>query len=181
MPMDGGADLRVRLDAMAARARDLTPAMKVVGEEIVLRTTRAFRARQSPAGDAWAPLARSTLARRAAKLPGAKRKTKRGGLTQAAKSKRSAAVANPAAITPLVDTGRLRNSAQQYKADKDSVTWSVVGYGGPHMAGSASGRPPKRSFSVFEPDADGGWRIIQPMLEYAVRSIERYVGKGAAK
>lgn len=178
MPADGGAALRKRLSDRIARTRDLRPALRVIGEEIVKRTSDAFAARSSPAGEAWAPLAPSTLAARAAKVPGARRRTKRGKLTKAAKAKRLAAVTSAAAIVPLVDTGRMRASAAQYRVtDSSTLSWSVVGYGGPHIAGGKSGRPPKRNFSVFERGATG-YRLIPSMRAYAVRVLSRYAATG---
>lgn len=180
--MDGGIPLRSKLDAMKARLRDQTPAMRAIGEEIVLRTTDAFRARKSPAGEAWDALADSTLRARAAKLPGANRRGKTGRLTKGAQAKRAAGIVNPGAIAPLIDTGRLRASAGRYKAGRDSVVWSVVGYGGYHMGGSVKrpGRPPKRNFSVFERVGDR-WAPIPAMRAYALDTVRRYVLTGALK
>ena len=98
-------------------------------------------------------------------------------------------MANPRAIAPLIDTGRMRASAGHYKAAARSVTWSVVKYGIFHMAGGKragsadrppTGRPPKRNFSVYEPDGANGWRMIPAMLDYAQRVISNFVnGRGA--
>lgn len=179
MGADGFDALRQKLIDRERRLQNLKPAMQVIGEEIVLRVSNAFRDRQSPAGDDWKPLAQSTLRARAAKVPGAKRRGKAGGLTKGARAKRAAAIANPQAITPLVDTGRLRASAAQYKADAHGVSWSVVGYGGPHIAGNAAGRPPKRNFSPYEFRRDGqGLAMIPSMLSYSLRTIRRYVETG---
>ncbi len=209
MPIDGTDKLRGRLDAMKARMRDQTPAMKVIGEEVVLRTVNAFRAQQSPAGDDWADLADSTIQARAAKLPGASRRSKgvtthqkgklrglgvsddiigrTGRLTAGARKKRATAILGHAlgagGITPLIDTGRLRASAGRYKAGPKSVTWSVVGYGGYHMTGSLKrpGRPPKRNFAVFERTAGGKWTAIPAMDRFARETISRFVLTGALK
>lgn len=86
MPMNGGDSLRAHLAARAARVRDLSPAMRVIGEEMVTRGHQAFRERQSQTGDEWAVLAASTMAARAAKLPGAKRR-KKGHVTPAERAR----------------------------------------------------------------------------------------------
>lgn len=182
MPTTGMDKAISHMQARAARMRDLSPVMRVVGEEIVKRTTQAFRAQQSPAGEAWPALAPSTLAQRAAKLPGAKRRSKKTGrLTPAARTRRAQAASTGAGITPLVDTGRLRNSAQQisqpYGPGANFIEWSVVGYGGPHMGGSASRRPPKRNFSVFEPGA-GGWTLIPAVNDYLKAAFTNWVDTG---
>ena len=184
MPVQGGDRLRKALQDRKRRLSDLTPAMRVIGEEIVKRTVESFRDRRSPAGAEWSPLAQSTLAARAAKLPGARRRGKGGGLTKGAIAVREAGMANPRAIAPLIDTGRMRASAGHYKAAARSVTWSVVKYGIFHMAGGkragSANRPPKRNFAVYEPDGTGGWRMIPAMLDYAQRVISNFVnGRGA--
>ena len=188
MPMDGGVALRQHMAERAARLRDISPAMRVVGEEMVLEVSNAFRARRSPVGEDWADLAESTLRARAAKLPGASRRGKSGALTKGSKKKRATALlaqgmGETSGIAPLIDTGRLRASAGRYKADAKGLSWSVVGYGGYHMSGSIKrpGRPPQRNFSVFEPDGAGGWRMIPRFRDYAMRVVTGYVMRGELK
>ncbi len=185
MPMDGGVPLRDRLATRAERIRDLSPAMRVIGEEIVKRTTEAFRKQQSPAGAAWPELADSTVRARVAKLPGASKRGKSGALTRGAQKKRAGATlaagfggARVAGITPLIDTGRLRSASQRYKLiGKDTLSWSTLRYGGAHMSGSVKrpGRPPKRNFSVFEPGPDGRWAFVPSMRAFAMRTLAQHV------
>jgi hypothetical protein len=207
--MDGGQKLRASLAERGRRLADLRPALKIIGEEIVKRTVESFRNRASPAGSQWDALADSTLRQRVAKLPGASKRSKgttraqraaaRGlgviegllgpyaRLTKGARKKRATALLAQAmgetsAITPLIDTGRLRSSAQRYKIlDASTLSWSVVRYGGAHMSGNTKrpGRPPKRNFSVFEPSSGTGrWTMEPSMRGYAVARLASYVRTG---
>lgn len=186
-----GADKAAeRLLERAARARDLTPATQVVAAEIDKMTDDAFRHSRSPAGEVFPRLAPSTVAARAAKLPGANRRNKKTGqLTAGARGKRKGArdvynahiPGGPRLFTPLIDTGRARNSAHA-TGDATGVSWTGVGYLGPHITGSQTkpGRPPKRNVSVFH--VSGGILSPLPKIEALfLSSIGRYIETGRVR
>lgn len=163
----------------AQRFSDLRPALKAVGREIELRTDTAFRDSKSPFGEAFPPLAPSTLASRARKLPGAKKRGKGGKLTGGALKKRSEAIAAYQGgatniFKPLVDTARARNS-QHVDIDVQSLKWSAVGYLGPHMTGT--GRVPKRNVAVFEKRGEQ-WVLHPDVARYLAAKVAAYVQTG---
>ena len=180
----GSDEAAARLLERAARARDLAPVMRVVAAEIDRETDTAFRSSTSPFGEPFPRLAPSTAAARAAKLPGANRRSKKSGqLTAGARRKRTEAAASYAAgapkiFTPLIDTGRARGSAHA-TADATGVSWTAVGYLGPHIMGSKSppGRPPKRNVSVFQMQG-GVLRPIPRIQSLLLSGVARYVSTG---
>ncbi len=180
----GSDEAAARLLERAARTRDLSPVMRVVAAEIDRETDQAFRSSRSPFGEQFPRLAPSTVEARAAKLPGANRRGKKTGqLTKGARDKRATASAAYAAgqakiFTPLIDTGRARGSAHA-TADANGVSWTAVGYLGPHIMGSKSppGRPPKRNVSVFQ--MQGGYLKPIPRIQsLLLSSVARYVSTG---
>ena len=187
-----GLDTATKLaDAMAARALNLRPALTVFGAELTKRVDDAFQNSKSPAGEIWPTLAPSTVAKRAAKLPGAKRRGKDGKLTKGAKQKRvqgAAAYQHAGAgnIKALVDTARMRNS-QNVRVDATSLLWSAVGYMAPHITGSQKrpGRPPKRNPAPFELNG-GKWELTPALQALLARYVSGYIttgkvsGKGGA-
>ena len=210
MPMDGGQQLRERLGTKAERIRDLSPAMRVIGEEMVTRGHAAFRARESQTGEQWAALAASTLAAKAAKLPGASRRLKghvspaerarlKGlgltgdllpgtSLTKGAKAKRGQA----RKLAGLgLNTGML-NSMFPPLVDtgrlRASQRYRLMGKHGLKWSVVGYGahhmagtrRVPARNFSPLERGADGRWALNPPMRGYAAAVLRRYVGEGVA-
>lgn len=172
----GTGDAIARLEGLAARARDLSPALRDVARDVEKRTDDAFRRSVSPEGEAWPDLAESTKAQRLAR----RKETRGGGKGKKGKAKVAALLSglgNPGALRPLVDTGRMRNSSHAEVSGPTSVRWSAVGYMGPHMAGGKNGRPPKRNPAVFEL-AGGHWRVIASVQRYMVDRIKRHVGGG---
>lgn len=135
---------RARLAAMQARLLDLTPPLRVVAAELEKRTDDALDRSMSPAGEAFPPLATSTVIARARKQKSFSRKGKGSNrLTRGARAKRATAIlfnmgAGPLGGTPfaraLIDTGRLRKS-QRARVVGQHVEWSAVGYLGPHITG----------------------------------------------
>ena len=150
---------------MAKRMQRLAPALKVIAEEIDERTDAAFAKSTSPAGQAFAPLATSTLIDRARRRsPAARTKQKKAPrlLTKGAKEKRVGFVlayhnalqnGGTTTATPLIDTARLRKSARTL-VKSNALEWSAVGYMAPHMTGGKTGgkrgrkRPPKPRVSA---------------------------------
>lgn len=185
---------------MAARARDLTVPMKVFGAELEKRTDDAFAQSRSQLGVPFAPLAESTrLGRKGArKLEAqANRRSKSGALTKGAQAKRTKYSARGLVVDnegrarvhgkPLVDTGRARAS-QRARADASGMSWSAVGYLGPHMTGALIRRHgkkrggytirlPKRNVAGFELEG-GGWRLMPHLQQLLAQYVASYVRTG---
>ena len=60
----GVTEAQARLDAMAARLRDLSPVTQIIAADTMTLIDDSFAGSRAPDGAAWAPLAASTLARR---------------------------------------------------------------------------------------------------------------------
>ena len=157
--------------------------MKVMAEDWATETSDAFRNERSPAGDPWPELAPSTLKKRAAKLPGAKRRSKKTGkLTKAARNKRKAGlVAGSGLIRMLVDNGLLRN-ATSYRVGPSGQSVNIQGveYLEPHVTGSIvrKGHPPKRNPLVIDRDAMGYMALIPRAHKKLTEAISHYVATG---
>ena len=138
------------LDRLAAAGRDLTPAMRDVGEHLLNSTRERFRTETAPDGAPWAPLTAATRA---------KKPRNKGRI--------------------LTQDGYLRGNLT-YRAGPDSVeVGSPSIYAGTHQFGAeagsfgetSTGRPipwgdiPARPFLV---DAEGA---LAPDDEAAVRDI----------
>ena len=138
------------LDRLAAAGRDLTPAMRDVGEHLLNSVRERFRTETAPDGAPWAPLTAATRA---------KKPRNKGRI--------------------LTQDGYLRGNLA-YRADSDSVeVGSPSIYAGTHQFGApagsfgetSAGRPipwgdiPARPFLV---DAEGA---LAPDDEAAVRDI----------
>lgn len=139
----------------ARRIRDLTPAMKEGARLIEKETDDSFRKQRSPLGEPWATLKPSTIAGRAARI----------------KSKKIRSAILAGGVTPLVDTGRMRNSVH-VKATKRQMRFSAVGYMGPHMTGG--GPLPKRNPTVFE--FATRWQLVPHVRERLTQIIRRHIG-----
>lgn len=186
----GAAKAAGRFRAMADRTPDLSRATKFVAAEIDKLTSDAFRSSRSPAGEAFPRLAPSTVAARARKLPGASRRSKKTGkLTKKASDIRGASRELYAAgggsklFTPLIDTGRARNSAHA-TGHATGVTWSAVKYLAPHITGSEvlvrRGLLPKRNVSVFEKQG-GIFLPIPKVKSLLLSSVARYLTTGRVR
>ena len=104
------AEVRRALDRLAAAGRDLTPAMREIGETLLNSTRERFSSQTSPDGTPWAPLSETTKAR--------KQKNKDKILTL---------------------EGHLRGGLD-YRADADSVeVGSPSIYAGTHQFGAPAG------------------------------------------
>ncbi len=184
---EGLAEADKRMQERVRRLADLSPALKVVAAEIEKQTDDAFRKSTSPFGEQWPRLAPSTIAARAAKVPGANRRSKATGkLTRGAYAKRQAAAEKYKAgasnvFKPLVDTGRMRNSVHVAVRGNELV-FTAVGYMGPHITGSQNveGRPPKRNPTVFQL-AGGVFKPIPSILSLLLRTVGRYVATGRVR
>jgi hypothetical protein len=181
---EGLTEADKRMQERVARLADLSPALRVVAAEIETQTSNAFQRSQSPFGEQWPALAPSTQAARAAKLPGANRRSKSTGkLTRAAYLKREKAVADYQAgksgiFKPLIDTGRMRNSVH-VNVRGNELEFTAVGYMAPHITGSLTkpGRPPKRNPTVFQM-VGGAFQPIPNVLSLLLKTVGRYVATG---
>ena len=110
------AQVRAALAALSARMGDLSPAMRSIGQTLVAATDLAFRSQKDPWGQAWKPLAASTLRGR--------RKGKGSGSDKI-----------------LRDTGRLQNSLNYrpgVTVGKDWVRFGTnVAYAAIHQFGGS--------------------------------------------
>ena len=172
-----------RMAERAKRIANLAPALRVVAAEIEKRTDDAFHRSQSPFGEIWPTLAPSTQAARAAKLPGARKRSKKTGkLTKGARQKRVEGIAayqfgGANTFKPLVDTGRMRNSVRVLVRGNE-LEFSAVGYMGPHITGGR--KLPKRNPTVFQL-AGGQFKPIPDVLSYLLRTVGRYVATGQVR
>lgn len=182
-----------RAAEMGKRFANMSPALKVIGAEMVKRTDDAFEQSRSPAGEAFPPLAQSTLLARARKLKSARKRNKRGELTKGALKTRAKIMA-PGGAKPMIDTARARGS-QHTEVSPHLLKWSAVGYLAPHITGGQrrgkTGMPPKRNVTVFEHGGGGlnlsifagtnaGWRMNASMDDFARRTLVAYVQTGNA-
>lgn len=134
---------------LAARLRDLSPVLRVAGEELRTLSSDSFRRSREPGGAPWRPLAASTIARR-----------RRGS------------------SKPLLDTGLLANSIT-YRATRSGVTLGTsVPYAAPHQLGAQGAgrsrrvRIPARPFLPFD---EAGQYTDRGPAAAVMRRIERMV------
>ena len=175
-----GLDAAIETTKLLSKAvANLTPAYKLFGADLVKKTDDAFHASVGFDGEAWEPLATSTIDSRIAKVGGFKR-TKKGKFTKGA-LKKQAKMSAAGGIKPLVDTARARNSQHVGPASRDGIEWSAVGYLGTHMAGtSKAGRGrnitiPKRNPTGFEL-VGGQWVLRDSTKKMLQKRIFQYLG-----
>lgn len=153
-------DLANAIGDAAERAADLTPVTKPAAERLRGIITLSFSQSKGPNGEAWRPLAPSTVERR------------RKGSSK-----------------PLIDTGLLRKSIA-VKGEKQAVTFGVSGsanqYAPFHQFGTK--RIPRRPFlptdEAGKPVFDGGkarqWiqRTMTEVLDYIANGGGKKSGRG---
>ena len=160
----------------AKAARDLKPALKQFTTEAEVATQRAFSRSVSPDGEAFKPLAPSTVEARARASKGARKRDEFGDLTPRAEKIR-ATIRAAGGTTPLIDSGRLRNSCHWLPPKNDSVEFSMLDYGVPHVTGgkrNGHAAPPKRNFTVFLKNGDS-WELLPQYAELFREIILAYV------
>lgn len=167
-----------RMRDRAKRMRDHTPALKVFGETIRKLTDDGFQKQAELDGQAFPPLAPSTVEARIAAKGGNKR-TKRGSLTKGAVSKR-AMLSAPGGMKMLQITGVQRNSNHVAITGKNQLTWSALGRLLPHVTGSHSpeGHPPKRNPTVFDVGRDGKPKLKPRVAKLLHDMVTSYVETG---
>ena len=146
------------LDRLKARTRDLTPAMKIVGEIVRSSVIRNFMQGGRP--DKWTPTkGLSSYITRRAGSAGRKRKTYT--------LKSSKGSAHPAGKKTLIDTGRLKNSITSRAYSNKAVVGTNVIYAAIHQFGGKAGRGrkttiPARPFLMVHNE---DWAEIKKVLE----------------
>lgn len=141
---------------MAARARDITPALQAGAQDVKTTIVDAFRKSQDPAtGESWKALEPETVARR------------RNGSSK-----------------PLVDTGKLRGSVVATVANKTQILVGTnVTYAGPHQFGAPSKNLPRRRFLPTEDGVFWASAPDSPAAKAVARIQERvlnYIMTGRA-
>ncbi len=155
-----------RLRARAERMGDLQRALQALATEFQAETDRAFELRRSPAGEAWRPLAQSTIDKR----------TRKTGRPTLLRSRRSGRFTSAATLQPLEETGALRRSIV-YKAQGNGISVRPVEYLKPHQSGGRGEHPPKRNPLVIE--RVGGKSVLYPDADRRFREvINRFVIDG---
>ena len=151
----GVSAAKARLEGIAARLRDLTPVTSVAAADTMTLIDDSFASSTSPAGEAFAPLAPSTIAKR--RYGSGERR-----------------------VTPMIDTGRARSSMFA-RGERDGLRFGTnVGYVRPHVTGGTF--LPKRnplpaeliggSWSLTQTGAGGShWSRVR-------ESIRRYITTG---
>lgn len=170
-----------RMRERAARLRDHTPALKVLGQEIDKLTSDAFSKQQELDGDDWPALAESTIEARLRNIGAANKLTKKGVLTKGALRERVKRRA-PGGMKMLEITTVMRNSNHAVITGKNELTWSAIGRELPHITGEwgsiLSQRPPKRNPTVFDVARDGKPALKPRVAKLLHDYITSYVETG---
>jgi phage gpG-like protein len=148
-------DLAKDIEAAAKRATDLTPITKPAAERLRGIITLAFSQSKSPLGEAWRPLAPSTVARR-----------------------------RKGSAKPLIDTGLLRKSVS-VRGEKQTIAFGVTGsaaeYAPYHQFGGS--KIPRRAFLPTDergtPVFDGG--SAQKWIKRTMTEVLEYIANGGKK
>mgnify|MGYP001371984743 CR=1 FL=1 len=160
-------ELQQLLDHALKATGDLSPAMKAIGEYMLLSTEENFAGEHAPDGTPWKPL--KVLSYHLAWTVGRKKKTHtaRGMLTKAFQS-------YLAGRKILTDSGELRGSIH-YSADRTSVTiGSGKIYSAIHQFGGQAGRNrkvtiPARPYLGVGPGDRS--EIVKTIDEYIARAL----------
>jgi phage virion morphogenesis protein len=147
-------EVKAMLRGIAERGKDLTPAMRVIGETIRTSVIRNFQAGGRPT--AWKPLAESTI------LGGFKKSDFNKSGTRLLKRGNTRLRGGK----PLTNTAHFRNSitARAY-SDRAEIGTNVV-YAAIHQFGGMAGRGrkvaiPARPFLMIQ---DEDWKMIREQL-----------------
>lgn len=178
------------LAARAAALRNIRPVLKDVAAEIDRVTAEAFEKSRRVDGLPWPDLKDSTIIGRLRRRKGAFRKAqagtkpKKNASTQDRKGlakrrqEQILAAAKDAKFKPLIDTGRMRNSAKARVVSDTTVRWAVVDYGVPHIVGGKNANPPQRNPSVFRV-INGAWVIEPKVAAFIAKKLIDHVTKPA--
>lgn len=162
------APVLARLQEIARRVDDLSPAMRGIGELIAESTKERFASSTGPDGQRWAPLAKDTILARLAKISGqyaayTNLRTRKEGQVRAGNKKgyydKNGKIAGKGSLAvmnmrPLVDTGLLQDTIRyQITAGGNGVEIGTNRFSGEweggaavHQFGSRDGDIPARPF-----------------------------------
>lgn len=184
-----------KLRAMAARLRDLSPVMRVIGERFVAETLDSFRQQASPDGTPWPALSGVTVYRRLTRGGKAAFK-KRGGRqrrSEGALTKRAGRMLSPGGIAMLRDKGALAGGISSKPMPKslrlsaDRVYAATQQFGRPEnkMFNNAKGHPAPIPARPFMPVVSVGGKVVEMsggraalFWAYAKRAVKAYVLTG---
>jgi phage virion morphogenesis protein len=153
LKISGSESAVKRLSLLAAKAKNLRPAQRAIGEYMLLQSRTRFDLSQAPSGAAWKPLAEATIR---AKERSKNRKQRRG-----AKKLYKRTRANPSDI--LKDTFTLRDTITYQIEGAELAIGSSLKYAKYHQLGT--GRAPKREFlGVNQADRQEIKRIVADHL-----------------
>lgn len=180
------------LAARAAALRDLRPVLTDVAAEIDRLTAEGFEKSRRVDGLPFADLKDSTLIGRMRRRKGLYKKAAAGTKPRkdatAAERKQLAAqrrsqvldAAKAMRFKPLIDTGRMRNSARARVSGNNTVRWAIVDYGVAHMTGTKNARPPQRNPSVFRL-IYGKWVIDPKAAAFVIGRLSAHISSGGKR
>lgn len=144
-----GGDAAMRaLGMLGQKAENMRPVFAQIGSDVVADAQMRFKSSQDPYGQAWAPLAASTLRQRRGGGKGAK---------------------------PLLDTGALRNSLTMAAGNDGVVIGSNVKYAAIHQFGGTISRE-ARSVVVRLRKLKGGRVQFAKKAHKRVTEVQAEVG-----
>lgn len=146
------AAVLARLAEIGRRVDDLSPALRGIGEILVESTKERFDTSTGPDGQQWPRLAASTVLGRLEQITGAfaaytNVKTRKEGLTRVGNKKgaylKDGSLSTRSrraleAVTPLVDTGELRDGIRYQVTDKRTLEVGTNRFVGEWTGGSAA-------------------------------------------
>lgn len=183
--MASGAEaVASKLAAISERLQNMQPALEVFGAWLVKTTDDSFRGEKEHDGSPFEQLKPATINARIRKAGGFRRK-KQGEYDYSARDadytkgalKKQAKMLAPGDIKILTDTARARNS-QHYVASPNKLVYSVVGYLGAHMSGTAD--IPRRNPTAFDREGDK-WKLGKRGTDKLRDVIGSYVNTGRAR
>ncbi len=186
------AAVLARLAEIARRVDDLTPALRGIGEILVESTKKRFDTSTGPDGQQWERLAAATVLGRLEQITGAfaaysNVKTGKQGLTRVGNKKgaylKDGSLSTRSrraleAVTPLVDTGELRDGIRYQVTGGKTLEVGTNRFAGEwtggaavHQFGNKKGTIPARPFLGIS-DADRG-----EVLAILDRFLAQAIGK----
>lgn len=168
-----------RATAVQKRLLDMRPPLESSAERMDRLTANAWDKGQDQAGNAFPPLAESTVEGRIALDRGANRRSKKtGALTRGARAKREA-IRGIGGAEPLLATRNARRTYGTRVTGPHEMTFRIAGYMVPSMAGGAGGKPPQRNPTCLLHIGPNTWDLTPNMRAYHMAAIRAWVIDGA--
>lgn len=200
----GLAEKEEKLRAMAARLRDLSPVMRVIGERFVAETLQSFREQASPDGTPWPALSGVTVYRRITRGQerlsggqfGPRQQTQRRSRAfrrSGALTRRAERMLSPGGIQMLRDKGALAQGISskampksvRLSADRVYAATQQFGRAENKMFNNAKGHPAPIPARPFMPVVSVGGKVVEmsggratAFWAYARRALREYVLTG---